>query len=358
MAGMCSIKDLRMKRKPFSRAGEIALPAAAYNFAQVGERVESLNSTDHEGTTELITDSHGTIVWQAGYEAFGKMVSRNGSIDASGLYTGEEHDDYSGMYYFNARWYDLNIGRFITEDPARSGNNWYDYASNDPLSKIDNNGLDDVGAVAAALGSPSSTANMPSVPSPIQYGFDFISEVSKTATKSIDTIYRKGIGTIGLATSMQLKAWTASSEDSPGLALEAASLHAEGTAVRDLGLVLKKVAGVSSKLAGPVGVGISVFDMARAASSQGVQGGINAAIDNTFGYIGAGTVGTLGSALGPMGTGAGSVAGDVVFSAASRFAIRPAANEWANQYVQSRSEAESKVGTIGAALIGNPLVLQ
>ncbi len=46
-----------------------------------------------------------------------------------------------GDYYYNARWYDAETGRFITEDPARDGQNWYVYTSNNPLKFIDPTGL-------------------------------------------------------------------------------------------------------------------------------------------------------------------------------------------------------------------------
>ncbi|MGB8011037.1 MAG: NucA/NucB deoxyribonuclease domain-containing protein, partial [Terriglobales bacterium] len=50
----------------------------------------------------------------------------------------------AGQYYFNARWYDPELGRFITEDPARSGDNWFAFCNNDPLSLIDPSGLDPI----------------------------------------------------------------------------------------------------------------------------------------------------------------------------------------------------------------------
>ena len=46
-----------------------------------------------------------------------------------------------GVYYYNARWYDPGLGRFITEDPARAGNNWFIYANNSPLRYTDPTGL-------------------------------------------------------------------------------------------------------------------------------------------------------------------------------------------------------------------------
>jgi hypothetical protein len=48
-----------------------------------------------------------------------------------------------GPYYFNARWYAPTLGRFITEDPARSGTSWYAYCSNNPLTKYDPTGLEE-----------------------------------------------------------------------------------------------------------------------------------------------------------------------------------------------------------------------
>ena len=48
---------------------------------------------------------------------------------------------YSGLYYFNARWYDPKLGRFTTEDPARDGINWFIYCLNNPLRWIDPTGI-------------------------------------------------------------------------------------------------------------------------------------------------------------------------------------------------------------------------
>ena len=47
----------------------------------------------------------------------------------------------TGQYYYNARWYDPNLGRFTTEDPIRSGLIWYAYANNNPLRFVDPTGL-------------------------------------------------------------------------------------------------------------------------------------------------------------------------------------------------------------------------
>jgi RHS repeat-associated protein len=40
-------------------------------------------------------------------------------------FTGKHYDADVGLYYYNARWYDQQTGRFSTEDPIRDGQNWY-----------------------------------------------------------------------------------------------------------------------------------------------------------------------------------------------------------------------------------------
>jgi RHS repeat-associated protein len=99
------------------------------------------HSTDHEGSTDVITDSSGNIVWDGDYEAFGSVVRSNGTIRFDASYTGKEFDTDTGLYYFNARFYDPQLGRFLNSDPARSGINWFAYVGNNPMSSTDPTGL-------------------------------------------------------------------------------------------------------------------------------------------------------------------------------------------------------------------------
>ncbi|ULQ59123.1 RHS domain-containing protein [Brucepastera parasyntrophica] len=102
--------------------------------------------TDHLGTSEVITDASGVIVWEANYGAFDGVLSTGGSMAFTASYTGKELDEATGLYYFNARWYDRSLGKFITEDPARDGTNWYEYCRNNPLRFVDPDGLSIIGA--------------------------------------------------------------------------------------------------------------------------------------------------------------------------------------------------------------------
>ena len=56
-------------------------------------------------------------------------------------YCGEYTDQESGFIYLRNRYYDSETGRFINEDPARSGGNWYSYCSGNPIMFWDKAGL-------------------------------------------------------------------------------------------------------------------------------------------------------------------------------------------------------------------------
>lgn len=53
--------------------------------------------------------------------------------------TRREFDSESGFYYYRARYYDPNVGRFLSEDPIGrfGGTNFYRYVRNSPLKLID-----------------------------------------------------------------------------------------------------------------------------------------------------------------------------------------------------------------------------
>ena len=74
------------------------------------------------------------------YDAFGNQWTGE-SPDPFG-YSGEYLDDETGLIYLRNRYYDSSTGRFITEDPAKDGTNWYSYCAGDPVNAFDPWGLD------------------------------------------------------------------------------------------------------------------------------------------------------------------------------------------------------------------------
>jgi RHS repeat-associated protein len=97
--------------------------------------------TDNMGSVTAVTDGTGTLIWSCEYSAFGKPIGERGRLDAVPVFAGKEYDEEARLYYFDARWYDPDNGRFISEDPAQDGLNWFIYAGNNPLTYRDPTGL-------------------------------------------------------------------------------------------------------------------------------------------------------------------------------------------------------------------------
>jgi RHS repeat-associated protein len=58
--------------------------------------------------------------------------------------TGKMFDTATGLYYFHARWYDPEVGRFVSRDPViQWGNSPYEMSRNNPISFIDPDGAMD-----------------------------------------------------------------------------------------------------------------------------------------------------------------------------------------------------------------------
>ncbi|WP_198306625.1 RHS repeat-associated core domain-containing protein [Dehalobacterium formicoaceticum] len=93
------------------------------------------------GDVVQIVNSSGTVVNRYTYDEWGNVLSQTEGIDNPILYAGEYYDEESGLYYLRARYYDPSVGRFISEDPARHGLNWYTYCFNNPVNFIDPSGL-------------------------------------------------------------------------------------------------------------------------------------------------------------------------------------------------------------------------
>jgi len=97
------------------------------------------------------------------WDAFGGLMSRVGSSVtgyAWGEGSGYQSDADTGLVLMGHRYYDTRIGRFISQDPAGDGDNWYSYADNSPTNEVDPSGLDAVfsfpqdGPGSSAAGSP------------------------------------------------------------------------------------------------------------------------------------------------------------------------------------------------------------
>ena len=99
-----------------------------------------------------LIDSSGSTVVEYCYDSWGKLLSISGSL-ASTLgknnpfrYRGYVYDEETGFYYLQSRYYNPEVGRFISADVLLStgqgviGHNAYAYCLNNPVNREDSNG--------------------------------------------------------------------------------------------------------------------------------------------------------------------------------------------------------------------------
>ena len=115
-------------------------------IAEETNGVVKYHHSDHLGSTRLVTDTSGNVVATYKFNPYGDTNSYSGSFNTEYQFTGKSFDSGVGLSYYGARWYDPETGRFITQDPAKQGLNYYVYANDNPLRYIDPTGLCDCNA--------------------------------------------------------------------------------------------------------------------------------------------------------------------------------------------------------------------
>lgn len=126
-------------------------------------RIHYLN-LNQIGSTTLVTDKTGAQTSELSYHPYGEIDYKNSqNIDVvRPKYSGKELDPDTGFYYFGARYYDPEIKRFITPDPAGQFDSSYLYAADDPITIVDPDGrvagVDDAIEIAALITMVTETA--------------------------------------------------------------------------------------------------------------------------------------------------------------------------------------------------------
>jgi len=98
---------------------------------------------DGLGDVVNLVDGYGNLVQTYYYDAFGKSTNVKHDVVNKKQFTGKEIDEDSGLYYFFARYYDPETGRFLSED-SEPYLNLYIYCHDDPINKIDPDGRSDM----------------------------------------------------------------------------------------------------------------------------------------------------------------------------------------------------------------------
>jgi len=71
---------------------------------------------DHLGSTSITADSSGSFVAELRYKAWGESRYTSGTTPTSYRFTGQREESALGLYFYNARWYDPSLGRFVQAD--------------------------------------------------------------------------------------------------------------------------------------------------------------------------------------------------------------------------------------------------
>jgi RHS repeat-associated protein len=97
--------------------------------------------TDYLGSVKAISDG-SAVVSSYEYSAYGQTNTTGDEAFNPYRYTGREYEELD-LYYYRARYYDPDLGRFISSDPVglQGGMNAYVYVNSNPVNLIDPAGL-------------------------------------------------------------------------------------------------------------------------------------------------------------------------------------------------------------------------
>ncbi|MBO4479462.1 MAG: RHS repeat-associated core domain-containing protein [Clostridia bacterium] len=99
-----------------------------------------------QGDVTKIIDGSGNVVVEYTYDSWGKVYSVTGTLASTVgaknpiRYRGYYYDTETELYYLNSRYYDPELGRFISPDVGTEGGNLYAYCQNDPVNRSDPSG--------------------------------------------------------------------------------------------------------------------------------------------------------------------------------------------------------------------------
>ena len=123
-----------------------------------------------------LTNSTGVLANTYAFDSFGNLTASTGTITNPFRYTGRDFDPETSLYFYRARYFDQNIGRFISEDPTRfagDGPNFYAYTLNNPVIYADPLGTQTQGppppptpGLPGGWGGPEPGGWVPNAPPP------------------------------------------------------------------------------------------------------------------------------------------------------------------------------------------------
>jgi RHS repeat-associated protein len=141
-------------------------------------------------SSRTLTSSSQTTTDTFRYDVWGDIAERTRTTPTPHQFVGAlgyEQEADSGLYFIGRRYYDPSLGRFISQDVAQWGANWYVYAANNPVSGFDYQGqwwktaLD----IAGLILDIKDAIEDPSWDDILWIGGDIISIIAPTPTPSL-----------------------------------------------------------------------------------------------------------------------------------------------------------------------------
>jgi RHS repeat-associated protein len=121
-----------------------------YGLQLISQRQPNVSTNyfafDGHGSTRLLTDNGGSVVNAFTFDAYGNLIASNAAPQTVYLYCGEQWDPDLGMYCNRARYFNPQIGRFWTMDPAQGNKqaplslHRYLYVADNPVNLVDPSG--------------------------------------------------------------------------------------------------------------------------------------------------------------------------------------------------------------------------
>ncbi|OQW62878.1 MAG: hypothetical protein BVN28_04805, partial [Nitrospira sp. ST-bin4] len=292
---------------------------------------------DHLGSSSVITDSAGAKVQAVSYYPYGGTRTNQSfstpAVDVPYKYTGKELDN-TGLYYYEARYYDPTLARFISPDTIVPNQydpqslNRYAYVRNNPLRYTDPTGnffddiFDAIGDFFEGLGK--------NILRPFNEGIKIAQDIWHKPLRLISPIYYYGeIPYRAIASNPVLRAAGLGEELDAGLrGLQNFRDSSTGRYI-DAGVIVAGSA-IATFYCGGCGLtatipylGVSVGTVATGAyigATVGSASGLaQAAITGGDPFQAAALGGLIGAAGGALGAGVGEIAGNTMFSASLGF---------------------------------------
>lgn len=112
-------------------------------LAMLRSGATSFYQADGLGSITSLSNTAGSLAQTYTFDSFGKLTNSSGSLTNPFQYTAREFDSETNLYFYRARYYDPNPGRFLSEDPAKfkGGANFYRYVKNNAVNRVDPFGL-------------------------------------------------------------------------------------------------------------------------------------------------------------------------------------------------------------------------